>query len=267
MTQLIKLIAVDMDGTFLNDNKEYDKTRFAAQLKKMTERDIKFVVASGNQFYTLNNYFSDFPCENIAYVAENGAYVSVEGKALQVASLNPQQIDKLIPILNAQPHIPAVVCGEQSAYILESVPEDKIQIFRPYYARLKKITSYDEIDDKILKVALWMGVDFVDAYIEEIKPQVEEFLTPVSSGHGFVDLIIPGVHKANGIQILQKQWQIKDSEIVAFGDSGNDIEMLKHAGFSYAMENAKEAVKITAKFVAPSNNEHGVLEVIDQLLK
>ncbi|MBN0350481.1 HAD hydrolase family protein, partial [Pseudomonas aeruginosa] len=49
----IKLIAVDMDGTFLSDAKTYNRPRFLAQYQRMREQNIRFVVASGNQYYQL----------------------------------------------------------------------------------------------------------------------------------------------------------------------------------------------------------------------
>ena len=52
-------------------------------------------------------------------------------------------------------------------------------------------------------------------------------MKPVTSGFGFVDLIIPGLHKANGISRLLKRWQLSPQQCVAIGDSGNDAEMLK----------------------------------------
>ncbi len=76
----------------------------------------------------------------------------------------------------------------------------------------------------------------------------------------------PGVHKANRLRILQQRWGIEDHEVVAFGDSGNDIEMLQHAGFGFAMANAREDVKAVARYQAPHNNEEGVLQIIDKVL-
>lgn len=91
-------------------------------------------------------------------------------------------------------------------------------------------------------------------------------MVPVHTGNGSIDLIIPGVHKANGLRQLQKLWGIDDSEVVVFGDGGNDIEMLRQAGFSFAMENAGNAVVAAAKYRAGSNNREGVL-MIDKVLK
>lgn len=92
-------------------------------------------------------------------------------------------------------------------------------------------------------------------------------MVPVSSGHGDIDLIIPGVHKARGLAQLGEKCGIAPAEIAAFGDSGNDIEMLKYAGMSFAMANAQEKVKQAAQTIIGSNNQESVLEQIELLLK
>ena len=70
----IKLIAVDMDGTFLSDAKTYNRPRFLAQYQRMREQNIRFVVASGNQYYQLISFFPEI-AHQIAFVAENGGWV------------------------------------------------------------------------------------------------------------------------------------------------------------------------------------------------
>ena len=70
----VKLIAVDMDGTFLSDAKTYNRERFLAQYARMKEQGIRFVVASGNQYYQLISFFPKIAHE-IAFVAENGGWV------------------------------------------------------------------------------------------------------------------------------------------------------------------------------------------------
>lgn len=68
-------------------------------------------------------------------------------------------------------------------------------------------------------------------------------MKPVTSGFGFIDLIIPGLHKANGISRLLKRWNRSPQNVVAIGDSGNDAEMLKMAHYSFAMGNAADNIK------------------------
>ena len=74
----IKLIAVDMDGTFLSDRKSYNRERFLAQYAQMKARGIRFAVASGNQYYQLISFFPEIAHE-IAFVAENGGWGGSEG--------------------------------------------------------------------------------------------------------------------------------------------------------------------------------------------
>lgn len=83
----VKLIAVDMDGTFLNPQHEYNKIRFREQYQQLLARDIKFVVASGNQYYQLKSFFDDID-EQIAYVAEGGGYVVDKKKKFIAANSN-----------------------------------------------------------------------------------------------------------------------------------------------------------------------------------
>ncbi len=59
----IKLIAVDMDGTFLSDQKTYNRERFMAQYQQMKAQGIRFVVASGNQYYQLISFFPEIAKE------------------------------------------------------------------------------------------------------------------------------------------------------------------------------------------------------------
>ncbi|HAW1446899.1 TPA: 5-amino-6-(5-phospho-D-ribitylamino)uracil phosphatase, partial [Escherichia coli] len=115
------------------------------------------------------------------------------------------------------------------------------------------------------------GLNLSDELIPQVQKALHEaigdIMVSVHTGNGSIDLIIPGVHKANGLRQLQKLWGIDDSEVVVFGDGGNDIEMLRQAGFSFAMENAGSAVVAAAKYRAGSNNREGVLDVIDKVLK
>ena len=72
---MIKLIATDMDGTWLREDKTYDKELFEKEFQIMQDRDIKFVIASGNQY---ENILDRFPKanKNMYFVAENGALVA-----------------------------------------------------------------------------------------------------------------------------------------------------------------------------------------------
>lgn len=260
----IKLIAVDMDGTFLNDQKEYDCDRFLKQYEKMKEMGIRFVVASGNQYYQLKSFFGDIQDE-ISYVAENGAYVVDKGEEVFAVDIPKRDALIIIEELERLNKFSIVLCGKESAYVLDNVSDAFFKHMNKYYHRLKKVKSFEDVEDQILKFALTCSDD-EEAYhlIDILHHRVGHLILPVTSGYGSIDLIVPGCHKASGIQRLQEKWNVLDDETMAFGDAGNDIEMLKHVKYGFAMENGSEEVKKAAKYIAPSNNRSGVLEIIDQ---
>ncbi|USE36229.1 Cof-type HAD-IIB family hydrolase [Endozoicomonas sp. SCSIO W0465] len=263
---VIKLIAVDMDGTFLKDNKTYNRERFLEQFKALKARGIRFVVASGNQYYKLRSYFEGIDAGDIAYVAENGGYVHDGQQALFVADIAVATLNRVYPFLNSLKAVTAIICGRDSAYVLNTADPAEVANARNHYQRLELIQSYRDINDTILKIAIKMSPDIHESVLEAARKELGDVLVSVTSGHEWIDLIIPGVHKAHGIHLLQEQWNIADDEVAAFGDSGNDIEMLQKAGFSFAMNNASDSVRQVARYSAPANNDEGVLDTIDHIL-
>lgn len=263
----IKMIAVDMDGTFLNSQQEYDRARFKRLYQKLKQQDIRFVVASGNQYYQLKSFFPEF-AEELSFVAENGAYIVSEGNEIFSGEIDLQMVHEILSILAEFKEGHTILCGKNSAYVTENEPESFIEHGSKYYHRLKKVPNLFEVQkDKIFKFALNFPVEQVEEVLEQLQKALGNKIQPVSSGHGDIDLIIPGIHKAHGLSKLQELWQIQNHEVAAFGDSGNDLEMLKHAGYSYAMSNAQPKVKAAAKQTILSNNENGVLVKIEELLE
>jgi len=271
----VKLVAVDMDGTFLDSSKNYDRERFAAQYRQLKDQGVRFVVASGNQYYQLKSFFPDI-ADEISFVAENGAYVVSEGKELFYGELPQHGVDSVLQTLDALPEGASfAVCGKNSAYLHRCFPESEFELLNRHYHRLQWIDDYAQIDDVVFKFAINLpgenGTNTPAAhtrgFVTHLEQNLGEFVKPVSSGARWVDLIIPGLHKANGLKMLQQRWDIDDAEVVAFGDSGNDFEMISQAGFGFAMENAVAPIKRAAKFRTESNDEDGVLNVIDRIIE
>lgn len=263
----VKLVAVDMDGTFLDDAKKYNKPRFLQQYAELKRRGIRFVVASGNQYHQLISFFPEI-VNDIAFVAENGGYIVNQGEDVLVGEFSRDDIAAVIDTLRkgGYPDLQFVINGKKSAYILPGASEAFLQKMQHYCHRLQPINSLDDIDDKIFKFALNLSDDYVPQLMNDINRLHAGAAAATSSGHGSVDLIIPGLHKANGLALLQQRWGINNDEVLAFGDGGNDLEMLQQSGFSFAMANAPQAVKQSARYQAGSNNQQGVLEVIQQML-
>ncbi|TKI07839.1 Cof-type HAD-IIB family hydrolase [Martelella alba] len=261
----VKLIAVDMDGTFLDDEKNYNQARFAAQYRALRSRGIRFVVASGNQYYQLRRFFPAI-ADDIAFVAENGAYVLDGKEQVFCGHLPLSTVFAVLDELEQAGDVHTVVCGKENAWMRRQTPEPIVELMSRHYYRLKRYQDRREIEDNIFKFALTLS----DRRIPDLKSHLERVLngtvTPVTSGFGFVDLIIPGTHKGHGLQLLQARWHIRDDEVVAVGDSGNDREMLARAGYSFAMANAGSDIKRIARYPAGDNNSEAVLDIIDQVL-
>ncbi|TDW13113.1 hypothetical protein EDD63_1493 [Breznakia blatticola] len=261
----IKLVAVDVDGTFVRTDYTYDKPRFLAIMERMKKAGCEFVVASGNQYYQLRSLFPEFK-DTISYIAENGALVKAKDTILFTTDIPKDVIHKTLEICNQYPEIKNTMCGLESAYCERGkVSEKFFKLTNHYYHKLQWVDDFADVNDTILKFAPMVPVEKTDKYMKIFEEQLDGGLVPTSSGHGSIDLIVPNCHKASGIERLAKLWNITPEQCVSFGDGGNDIEMLMYCGRSYAMDNAPDHVKACAKNVCPSNNEDGVLVILDQL--
>ena len=264
MTQ-IKMVAVDVDGTFVRHNHTFDEERFRRILARMTEVGAEFVIASGNQYWQLRDYFPGYD-ESISFVAENGAFVKDHADVVFVGAIDHDVVLKTLEWIEAHPDVENVMSCLNCAYVERGrMREDFFEFMRFYYHRMEWVDSLRDITDPVLKFALSVPHAQTMAYYDEIRATMTAGLVPTSSGHGAIDLIVPGCHKASGLQKLAERWGIDPSEVAVFGDGGNDVEMLRWAGHGYAMANASEEAKAAANYLCPSNEEQGVLITLEEL--
>ena len=249
----VKVIVTDMDGTFLDDAKQYDRDRFQAQFEQLKARNIEFVVASGNQYYQLISFFPELK-DQISFVAENGALVFDHGEQIFHGELTR--------------HESQIVIGEllKDKGLNFVAPEAFVKLMSKHYHRLKPISDYRGIDDVLFKFSLNLPDSDIPNLVDKLHVSLDGIMKPVTSGFGFVDLIIPGLHKANGISRLLKRWKTSPQECVGIGDSGNDAEMLKLVKYSFAMGNAADSIKAVSRYTTDDNNHQGALNVIQAVL-
>ena len=261
----IKMIATDLDGTFYHRDLSYDKDRFLRLYEEMKQRGIHFVVASGNQYFQLISFFEEIK-EEITFVSENGAYIVDQGKELFSVSIQKDTYDHIVGVLKCYPAVLTIICGKNSAYVLDTISDEDYQLYIDYFPVMKKVKTYEEIDDQILKFALVASEDF-DHVLNQLREAVDDSMSVVTSGHDCIDLIVKGVHKGHALEILMHQWNLTSDEMMAFGDAENDMEMLKLAKYAYVMENGSEAMLERFPNHAPHHEKDGVLEIIDQYFK
>jgi len=261
---MIKLIATDMDGTFLKDDMSFDTQKFDTIYQRLESEKIKFVVASGNQYFQLKSFFEKYP--DIIYIAENGAYIRDVKQTYAVHAFDATVVKTILEKLEAIPDLKILVCGAKSAYALDTVDPQHVENMRNYYHHLKVIKSYSEIDDDILKFAITCPVDATDEIVAKLRNVLSGMAEPTSSGHGDIDVIQPGMNKAAGLKELGQILHVNMDEMVAFGDGGNDLEMIREVGLGVAMKNAQSDVIAVSKQMTSSNQDQGVLTFISDLL-
>ena len=262
----IKLVAVDMDGTFLNRASTYDVQRFLHVYQQMKDRGIRFVVASGNPLKQLKGTFEGMS-EELTYIADNGGYIVEEEQELFLSNLSKADCVHIIEAMKQMPDVLCWTCTKDQSYTLSSISDHYFQMFLPYFPGVKKIDDFLMIKEDIIKFALYLPDGNVEERIKDFIEIVSEQVRVVDSGHDCVDLISRKTNKGTALQFLMERYGIEKEEVMAFGDAGNDEEMLKHAGYGYAMENAKDSFKEMFTYIAPSNENQGVLEVLETYLE
>ena len=160
-----------------------------------------------------------------------------------------ETVDFVIDVCREYPEVLNVLCGVNSAYCERgTVSQDFFDLTSIYYHRLQWVDDFKEVKDQILKFAPTVPeektYEYYDMFRERLKGKVE----PTTS-----------------VKRLVERWGITPEQCAAFGDGGNDIEMLRYCSHSYAMDNAPQNVKDAAKYVCPSNEEDGVLVTLEKL--
>ena len=127
---MIKALAVDMDGTFLNSKKDYNRPLFKKLYDEMKDCGIKFIVASGNQYVQLKRSFPEI-CNEISYVAENGSCVMEGEKILFKKTVSRDDVLFTASVLDEYDDVNYAACGFKSTYYLNRADDhfEKIMDF------------------------------------------------------------------------------------------------------------------------------------------
>jgi len=260
----IKLVVTDMDGTLLNNMGEISP-KFFPLLEEMRNHDIRFAVASGRQYYTLRNMFDQVK-EDLVFIADNGAITMKDDERIHIQAIDPQRVLKLVKALKGIGEKHIIVCGVKTAYVEQTGPLF-LETLRTHFSRFEVVRDLTDLpEDEILNVTV---CNFSGAE-EHTMPQVEflkdEFQVKLS-GDIWVDFTHEHAHKGNALHEVQRKFQITPDETMVFGDYLNDLELFDNAAFSFAMANAHEQVKQKARFLAESNEEEGVVKIIEKMLR
>lgn len=261
---MIKLIATDMDGTLLHDDKTYSP-ELNTVYHKLKAQDILFVIASGNQYDLLLSKFDDEIKNDLVYLCENGTKVVYQGECLYSSFLEKEDYQQTLAVLKQYDDCMIVVSGNQHAYISKKY-EYKRDFIELFMKNVVFVDSYDEIQDDILKFSIAHFGNEIDRRKKQIASELNECMKLVTTDHVWFDIFYKTVNKGTTLTHLGKYFDIDLSEMAAFGDEMNDYEMLQQVKYAYAMANAADAIKAIAYEVVASNEDDGVIKKIKEII-
>ena len=270
----IKLIATDMDGTLLDPKGQVDLPRLEKLLDQLEERGIRFVIATGNEIHRVKQLLGHLT-ERIVLIVANGARIFEGNQLLQAQTWDDDMVNRALEFFkDRECQDQFVVTSMNGGFVKEGTVFTQLENFMTpemielFYQRMNFVEELEShLFGGVLKMSLVVGEERSDSVLEEINHLFNGHVQAVSSGYGCIDILQSGIHKAWGLQELLKRWDIKAEEIMAFGDSENDVEMLQLAGIAYAMENADDKAKAVATDFAPSNSQAGVYQVLEDWLE
>lgn len=266
---MYKLIALDMDGTLLTSDKTIsDKTRKA--IKAAEKQGVKVVLASGRPLNGLTRYLEELDLfKGDDYVLSyNGGLVQntkteeivskvvIKGSDLKNIYEVSQKLDINIHGFSAEE---GLITPKNSKYTQYEADMNGIDI---------KIKDFNlvEDDEDIIKVMMIDEAEILDPAIEKLPKNLYEKYSIFKSAPYFLEFTNKEVDKGLGLKKLAEYLGIKKEEIIACGDAGNDLSMVRYAGLGVAMGNATEEVKEAANYITKSNDEDGIAEVIEKFI-
>lgn len=268
----IKVIASDLDGTLLDDEKRVsDRTKRV--LEKAAEKGVMFVPTTGRPFCGIPKEVLELPGVRYVITANGARIVDLkENKTIYEKLLPYEKGLKVFDILSEYDCFMEAYYEGKGYAKKDRMKDLELYIQLPSmlrYIRNSRITVNDiqeyyiqrkDSTDKI------QGFFRNKAEMQEAWKRIEDTIEGVEVA-GALDCNIEvgarGVNKGNGLSVLSKITGNSLDEIIAFGDGGNDVSMIQTAGIGVAMSNGCESAKNSADIIAMSNVEDGVAKTIE----
>lgn len=269
----IRLICLDMDGTLLDDDHATVPQRNVSALRAAAERGAATVISSGRAWDLLQEVDVQLGVTKYAVLSNGAAVLDVTSGEWIYRSCLPDQARVPLIDLLLEWGLPFEVYCQGKNYIQLDRKEQVLSCaFTPQFQRI--LANYSQFP-VYMNDALPAGtVEKIHAFYvppERRQELVERALGwgPLSVTTSFQDnmeFTAPGVNKGTAVQALCARLGLGPEQVMAFGDAGNDLELLRWAKWSFAMANATEDAKQAARYVTGSNHEAGVGMAIEQYL-
>lgn len=279
MLNLIKLIAMDLDGTLLNERKQITP-RTEKVLRQAADMGMELVPATGRPLCGVPKEVRALPGVHYILTTNGGGiYENRSGECIVEEGMEPEPfLEMLERLLKLEVMPDAFVKGE--SYMSRDkvclIDEMAVTEEMKEYIRSSRTCKEDLIgylrdrNDVIQKLTINFAKNPDGTFRdwEKAAAVVAQYPAYRAVSGGFHNLEVTDCHvsKGTGLCALGRLCGIEPEEMIAFGDSGNDTDMLMAAGIGVAMENGEEEVKRMADYVTVSNEEEGVAAALEHLL-
>ncbi|WP_315168244.1 HAD family hydrolase [Metaclostridioides mangenotii] len=261
-----KLIVTDMDGTLLNREQEMTpKNREAIDFA--IENGVSVALASGRMYDSAKQHI-EYLNMDIPIIACNGSLIkSSNGTLIYSNNIDTELCLKAVEVLEKY-NVYYQCQHEDLLFCKESDNKDSIYYkINEFMKTQTKVVIEDDLKDSILNNDI-LKFTIIEENNTSILPVIKEELETIeglkitSSWENNIEIMSEGVDKGQAIKMLCEHLNIDRSEIMAFGDNYNDIEMLEYAGLGVAMGNSNDDIKEIADYVTDTNEESGFANAI-----
>ncbi|MHC5228563.1 Cof-type HAD-IIB family hydrolase [Enterococcus sp. LJL99] len=264
---MIKLIAIDLDGTLLDSKKEIS-LRSKTALMEAKAAGVKVVLCTGRPLKAIEVYLEELGLrDNGDYsITFNGGLVQKnESGEIMEKALMPlediHELHELAVVLN----VPLDVLSDGLVLQLPSSPD-----YPSIYSELNNLLTFEaaqleqlSADGVYNKAVVALEAEYLDEQIKKIPSEFYDRYEVIKTRKNLLEFMPKGITKAYGISLLAKDLGIKQEEIMTIGDEENDLPMIEYAGLGVAMENAVPEVKAAAQVITDTNDRDGVAKVVE----
>jgi Cof subfamily protein (haloacid dehalogenase superfamily) len=264
---MIKLIALDMDGTLLNDEKKITPRTYQA-IQQAKQEGVKVVLASGRPLEGLRPYL-----EQLELTSDQDFVISYNGSLVQRVG-SGEIIHKTT--LNGSDGTQLAKVAEQLGVFIHAFSAEHgliTQQHNPWTDIESSINGMDvsevnfaslQANDALTKIMFVAEESILDKAIANLPAELREQYTVVRSAPFFLEFLHRDSNKGVGVEQLANILGLNASQVMCAGDADNDRHMLQYAGLAVAMANADPEIKAMANYIAPSNKEDGVAVAIEE---
>lgn len=259
-----RLVAMDCDDTLLTDELVVPASAKEA-IAAARSRGVRVVVATGRMYRSVLPHALAAGVDG-PVIAYNGALVrTIEGVTLQQHPVPLPVVHELIGL--AEQHDLAM-----NLFVNDELYFRKLDENAEYYVSIAQVPFHvaaqmrDVLTEAPTKVLIVDQPAAAAAWRDRLRKRFGDRLAISLSKPRFVEIVAPGVNKGVALGALAASLGIDRSEVMAIGDSYNDLDMLNYAGISVAVGNAAPAVKAQVDYVTLRNEEGGIAEAISRFV-